>query len=218
VPPPAAPVPAPAAAAPVASVRHPSAPPPRSLVAQLGARVRGEDLIADLFEAMHDLHFARDAVEAAEFCLALSMEKLPSQAGIVHFYDIDHRDFFVACTRGPSTSKLLLRRYPNADPLLSTAMRLRRALVLASGDESEGTAADRYAELGGVRSLVVAPVMQAGRFLGAIELLNPLDGQPFTDSDGNAVTYIAEQFAEFVSTHGIVMDPERIGARRGPES
>ncbi len=48
----------------------------------------------------------------------------------------------------------------------------------------------------------MAPVMLAGRFLGAIELLNPIDGEPFTESDGNAVTYIAEQFAEFVAARG----------------
>jgi GAF domain-containing protein len=76
---------------------------------------------------------------------------------------------------------------------------------------------DRYAIIGGARSLIIAPVMDSGRFLGAIELVNPLDGQPFTESDGNAVTYIAEQFAEFVANRGVVTDPERIGARQLPE-
>jgi GAF domain-containing protein len=74
----------------------------------------------------------------------------------------------------------------------------------------------RYAALGGARSLLVAPVVHEGRFLGAIELLNPLDGQPFNESEGNALTYIAEQFAEFISSHGIVTDPERIHQRRLP--
>jgi hypothetical protein len=64
----------------------------------------------------------------------------------------------------------------------------------------------------------VAPVMVAGRSMGAVELVNPLDGQPFTESDGNAVTYIAEQFAEYVSTRGIVTDPERISSRRISEA
>ena len=56
----------------------PAAPPVQPL-----GRIHGEDLIADLFESMHDLHFARDAVDGGDFCLALAMAKLPSLAGIV---------------------------------------------------------------------------------------------------------------------------------------
>src|SRR5579872_3301180 len=196
-----------AAPAPVQYAPAPASVPP-------GSRVGGEDLIADLFESMHDLHFTRDAVEGGDFCLVTAMEKLPSQAALVHVFDISRREFLVANARGAGTETLLLRRSPEADPLLSLALRKRRAVVLAESDLGEAATVDRYAILGGARSLVVAPVMVAGRPLGAVELVNPLDGQPFTESDGNAVTYIAEQFAEFVSTRGIVTDPERISARR----
>jgi signal transduction protein with GAF and PtsI domain len=182
-------------------------------------RVRGEDLIADLFEAMHDLHFVRDALEGGEFCLTLAMEKLPSQAGIVHLYDIDRREFLITSTRGAGTGALLLRRHAESDALLSAAMRKRRAVVLADAtQQSEVSTLERYAALGGARSLMIAPVMQSGRFLGAIELLNPLDGQPYTDSEGNALSYIAEQFAEFVASVGIVTDAERISSRRMPDA
>ena len=180
--------------------------PPRS-------RIRGEDLIADLFESMHELHFLRDAVDAGDFCLSLAMEKIPSQAGIVHLYDIDRREFLVTSTRGVAASTLLLRRHDEKDALLSSAMVKRRALVIADATQGESASLERYVALGGARSLIIAPVMQSGRFLGAIELLNPLDGQPYTDAEGNAVTYIAEQFAEFVATRGIVTDPERISSR-----
>lgn len=185
------------------------------VVAAPRSRVRGEDLIADLFESMHELHFLRDAVEAGDFCLSLAMEKIPSQAGIVHLYDIDRREFLVTSTRGVAASTLLLRRHDEKDALLSSAMVKRRALVIADATEGDAAALERYVALGGAHSLIIAPVMQAGRFLGAIELLNPLDGQPFTDAEGNAVTYIAEQFAEFVATRGVVTDPERIRSRVG---
>jgi len=91
-------------------------------------------------------------------------------------------------------------------------MRKRRAVVVADATETEAATNERYVLLGGARSLIVAPVMLAGRFLGAIELVNPLDGQPFTESDGNAITYMAEQFAEFVAARGVITDPERIAA------
>jgi hypothetical protein len=176
-------------------------------------RIHGEDLIADLFESMHDLHFARDTVDGGDFCLALAMAKLPSLAGIVQLYDIDRREFVVTNTRGEGTGKLLLRRFPEGDSLLAAAMRKRSAVVVPDALQSEAMTNERYVSIGGARSLIVAPVMLSGRFLGAIELLNPIDGEPFTESDGNAVTYIAEQFAEFVASRGIVTDPERISAR-----
>jgi hypothetical protein len=178
-----------------------------------GARLRGEDLIADLFEAMHDLHFLRDAIEGGDFCLAQAMDRLPCQVGLIHLYDIDRREFVVTSAQGPGASALLLQRHAESDPMLSKAMRARKAVV-TSGDEGAMPTIDRYQSLGGARSVIAAPVMQAGRFLGAIELLNPVDGQPFTEIEGNAVMYIAEQLAEFVATRGVVTDPERIGARR----
>jgi GAF domain-containing protein len=164
---------------------------------------------------MHDLHFLRDAVEGGDFCLMLAMEKLPSQAGIVHVYDINRREFLVTNTRGPAALPLLLLRHPEDEPMLAAAMKARRALVVPDAAGSEAATIERYVTIGGAHSLIVAPMMQSGRFLGAIELVNPVDGQPFTEPEGNAVMYIADQLAEFVGTRGIVTDSERIAARRG---
>jgi|GEM_PF-457908 len=175
-----------------------------------GRRVPGEELIAILFEAMHDLHFLSDAVEGAEFCLGLAMEKLPSRAGFVHFYDVNAREFLVACALGHGADALLMKRHPVSDPLLLGAMRKRAALVLGDATRTDDAFVERFELLGGARSLVVAPVMNGGRVLGAIELMNPLDGQPFTEDEGNAMTYMGEQFADFVSSHGIVLDAQRI--------
>ena len=201
---------APSFARPVASQPVPPAP---VTSGRPSARIYGEDLIADLFESMHDLHFSRDAVEGGDFCLQLAMAKLPSLAGIVQLYDINHREFLVTNTRGEGTETLLLRRYPETDALLAAAMRKRRAVVIGNAVESEAATNERYVAIGGARSLIIAPVMQAGRFLGAIELVNPIDGEPFSESDGNAVSYIAEQLAEFVAARGVVTDPERISLR-----
>jgi hypothetical protein len=210
------PAPAPVAPAPVVAPHRP--PSAGNLNAAPRGRLRSEDLIADLFEAMHDLHFVRDAVEGGDFCLALAMEKLPSQFGIVHLYDIDKREFLVTNVRGAGTSKLLMRRHPENDAVLLAAMRNRVALVIADAAQSDAAALERYALIGGARSIIVAPVLQHGRFLGAIEILNPLDGQPFTEHEGSSLSYIAEQFAEYISSHGIVTDPERINARQLPEA
>ena len=174
--------------------------------------MNGDELIADLFESMHDLHFLRDAVEGGDFCLALALEKLPAHTGIVHLYDIDKREFIITSTRGTITESLLLRRHAESDPLLSAAMRKRRTVVVPDAAQGDAVGLERYSAMGGAKSVMIAPVMQSGRFLGAIELVNPLDGAPWTEDDGNALSYIGEQYAEFVAARGVVTDPERITA------
>ena len=197
----------------------PQAPPsqPRrssaSRVRTPGSRLRDEDLIADLFEAMGDLFFLRDAIEAGDFCLTQIMERLPCHLGLVHLYDIDRREFVITNGQGTGARELLLRRHPESEALLSKAMRGRSALII-DASRSEPPTVARFQALGPVKSIVVAPATQSGRFLGAIELFNPLDGLPFTELEGNAVMYVAEQLAEYVATHGVVTDPDRVVARR----
>jgi hypothetical protein len=180
----------------------------------LKARLRGDELIADLFEVMHDLQFLRDAVEGAEFCLALALEKMPAHGGIVHLFDIDRREFVITCAGGAGGESLLLQRCAESDPVLSAAMRKHRPLVFADAQTSRDVRSiGRYAALGGAISLIVAPVQLGGRFLGAIELLNPVDDGPFTDDDGHALSYIAEKLAAFVGEHGIQIDRDQPAER-----
>ncbi|HSO35649.1 MAG TPA: GAF domain-containing protein [Labilithrix sp.] len=170
-------------------------------------RVSGDELITSLFESMHDLHFLRDALDGGQFCLALATEVLPARAALIHFFDVEKREWVVACTRGKETQRLLTMRSPDGDEILREAARKRRALVVPNASHAS---ADRYRQIGGGRSLIVAPIMQAGRALGALEIINPLDGMPFTEDEGNAMTYIAEQFAEYLGSRGIVLDRDRI--------
>jgi GAF domain-containing protein len=170
-------------------------------------RVSGDELITSLFESMHDLHFLRDALDGGQFCLALATEVLPARAGIIHFFDIEKREWVVACTRGKDMGRLLTMRAPENDEILRECARKRRALVVP---DAAHVTSERYRQLNGARSLIAAPIMQAGRALGALEIINPLDGMPFTEDEGNAMTYIAEQFAEYLGSRGIVLDRERI--------
>ena len=158
---------------------------------------------------MHDLHFLRDALDGGQFCLALATEVLPARAALIHFFDIEKREWVIACTRGKDTSKLLATRASETDELLREAARKRRAVVLP---DASMAAAARYSAIGGTKSLIVAPIMQAGRALGALEIINPLDGNPFDEGEGNAMTYIAEQFAEYLGSRSIVLDKARIQA------
>jgi GAF domain-containing protein len=181
-------------------------------------RVRGDEIIAVLFEEMHDLHFARDSIEGGDFCLGLLLDKLPSRGGLIHFYDLTAREYVVVCSNGNGAEKLLLRRHPPTDPLLSAAMRKRGAVVINDAATNDAAFVERFEALGGARSVMIAPIMLGGRALGAIEIINPLDGGPYSDDEGHALQYMAEQLAEFVSSHGLVLDPARIQKQRQPSA
>lgn len=189
-------------------------PPPRSATpssmripaAKPGGRVSGDELIGALFEAMHDLHFLRDAIEGAEFCLQLANEAIPSRASFAHFYDMEKREYVLVRTRGRDTKDLVGKRHLEGEPLLAAAVKARRAVVRGADDAMS----NRYTAVGGAKSLVVAPVFVAGRALAVLEIVNALDGAPFTQDEANAMNYIAEQFAEFLSSRGVVLDQARI--------
>jgi hypothetical protein len=210
--------PPPAAAAPTAAAASSEATPapaaPVSTPLPPRRRLVGEELIADLFEAMHDLHFLRDPNEGADFVLSLLMDKLPSHAGLVHFYDIDTREFVVVRSVGPGAGNVRGSRTSEKESVVADAMRKRRSVVI--GDtRAEGTELGaRWSKLDlEVHSLVCAPVELAGRFLGLLELCNPRDGAAFGEGDGHALTYIGEQFAEFLAARTIVIEPKSVRPR-----
>ena len=177
---------------------------------EAGRRVTGDDLIGELFEACGDLQFARDSLEGADFVLNLALEKLPSEVGMVSLFDINRREFVVVRQAGGPRS-VVLSRLPERAGLAHAAMRKKAAIVVADARKEPRALDDRFRSLGvEQRSLMVAPVEQSGRYLGLIELLNPVDGRAFTESDGNALTYIGEQFAEFVAERGLLVDPETV--------
>ena len=68
----------------------------------------------------------------------------------MHLYDIDRREYVVACVAGTGPDTLLNRRTAENEPLFANAMRKRRALVFADARSEESTAsAERFVLLGG---------------------------------------------------------------------
>jgi len=87
------------------------------------------------------------------------------------------------------------------------------ALLVRAFDAMESVAveATRPDALHGARFHVVcpthgvlcAPAQFDGRYLGAIELVDPTRTAEFTDADRHAMTYVGERFAEFLSERNI---------------
>lgn len=66
-------------------------------------RRAGEDLIGELFETMHDLHFMQGVADGAEFILAAVESIVPCDGVLIHVFDINTRQFVVVRAKGPGT-------------------------------------------------------------------------------------------------------------------
>jgi hypothetical protein len=184
--------------------------PPPPAPARRGPRVSGDELIADLFQDMHELDFCTDSVDAATFTLSLAMDKLESDIGIVHLYDIDRREFVVVRAAGPGTGVLARLRTSEADPLAAEALRSRGAVILPDAANDPRAIGGRWDALRTALGQPLACIAtiraaQGGRFLGLIELGYRHTAGGFAEGDEHALSYIAERFTEFVAAHGVML-------------
>ncbi len=205
---PQVPVPAAVAAVPSSSATETGS---RSRV--LGRRRAGEDLISDLFDRMHELHFERDIPHGAEFALTALLEVVPCASAIVQVFDINTRQFVVVRARGDGLSHAVLVRTPDADPLIGEVMRRGRSRAYRTeGDVRFGNGRWSHAKQA-PRQVLCGPVRQGGRYLGLIEIADPQGGAPFHETEINAIDYICEQFADFIASRPVVLEPDVVLAR-----
>lgn len=174
------------------------------------ARLAPDELIAELFETIHEVHWLEDSIAGAEFVLSVAIGKLPSAIGVIQFYDMQKRELVIVRAHG-ADQRALLHRTSDQDLLIGDIARRRRPLIMGDATNDERAKASRFGLFESpIVSWVGAPIVNQGRFLGVIELANPLDDLPFTEAEGNALAYMGQQLGELIGERGIVLDPERI--------
>ncbi len=184
---------------------HPDTPSQKQRVVSQ-RRADGEELISELFETMHELHFMPDLVSGCEFTLDVLKRSIPSEGVLLQIYDINRREFVVVRAEGKAPRDSLLHRTPDSDALLKDILRAPRARRFA---EASALDAPRWRALQTTpKSALVGPVRQGGRYLGVVELCNPEGGGEYFDTEVNALDYICEQLAEFVAGRPVVLDPD----------
>jgi len=161
--------------------------------------------MTEIFEAMHDLHFLRDSLDGAEFLLELLFDKVPSRVTLIHLYNINSKEFVVVKARSPSPS-VLGSKAAEGQGLVGAVVRSGRGLVLDDASSDTRWSRERYQTAGHTpKRIMVVPVRHGQRFLGAIELADHVDENPYNEGELNAVTYIAEQYGEFVAERGVTL-------------
>ena len=180
----------------------------------VGRRRAGEDLISELFELMHELHFMRDVAAGAEFVLSVLDEVLPCEGALIHVFDINTSHFVVVRAKGPNARDVLLQRMSDQDPFAVAVMRGSRALSVKDAANDPRFTGPRWRAVGvAPRAALCGAVQQGGRYLGLLELVNPQGGTPFHQSELNALDYICEQFADFLSKKPITLGADVVLAR-----
>lgn len=169
------------------------------------------DLVSELFDKMHELSFCAGVTEGADFILEVASRMIPAKYCLIHVFDINVGDFVLVRAKGENYERALLSRIPDREPWIATIMR-RPVPTRLKGDVASQP---RWRMLGAVLANAVAvPVHMGGRYLGLIELADPADGGEFFENEVNALSYIAERFAEFLANRPIVLDPEVVLSNR----
>jgi GAF domain-containing protein len=174
-------------------------------------RRAGEDLIGELFETMHDLHFMRGVADGAEFVLAAVDSVVPCDGVLIQVFDINTQKFVVVRAKGPGAMQVLLHRTPDTDPFVHAVMRRAGSVAIQDTEKEPRVLGPRWEALGvKPQRALCAPVRQGGRYLGLLEVANPLGDAPFHQTEQNAIDYVCVQFAEFLANRPIVLDPDVI--------
>jgi hypothetical protein len=162
---------------------------------------------------MRDLAFFETPVEAASFCLATALTILPSLGGVALLRDPGEGGYVVVYARGPRASDVVRLRVLEGDAAIGAAMAAGRPVALEYG--SEAPAPERHAAFGDPWTALVAAVQGEERCIGALELVDPLDGRTLGESGRHALATIARHLADFLRGREIVVHrafaPEQVG-------
>lgn len=193
------------------SVR-PSVPPPlpprriSGRVPIAAYRSGSDTAVTNLCERLSRLEAELDALSAVRLCLDVLARVIPCRAMLAHSFDAARREFVVVHARGESAESMVLERHPCDDPLLRVAMPAGRPFVWTDLRRAPVNKLARYTELPSVKTVMVCPVATGARWLGAIELVDPLNCRPFQTQDVLDAKYVADRYARFAIARGIVVD------------
>lgn len=179
--------------------------PPRARKQLPAPRASHPEIVDHVFSTLRDLSFFETAVEAAAFCVCVAMKAIPSLAGLALLRDEEQGGYVVVYARGPRGYAVVRTRVPEDDPAIAAALARGGPLSIEYADDRRPPA--RHASFGDPWTALLAPVQGSERCMGAIELVDPIDGRSKSlgDADRQALATVAQHLADFVRTHSLVV-------------
>jgi len=184
--------------------RRSSVPPPlpaRARKPMPTPRASHPEIVDHVFSTLRDLSFFETAVEAAAFCVCVAVKAIPSLAGLALLRDEQEGGYVVVYARGPRGYAVVRTRVPEDDPVIAAALTHGGPHSIEWG-QGPGTP-QRHAEFGEPWTVMTAPVQAEERCMGAIELVDPLDGKSLGAADRQALATVATHLADFLRSHRV---------------
>ncbi len=178
-------------AAPAPAPRTPAPPRPR----------RAADVLAELFERTGELDPQADRASGLGFLLDLAMETAECEAGSVLVSRLGARELEFAVGRGPRSQEIvrLGLTVPEGRGIAGFCVREKVAVAVADAARDPRFHAAISRAIGSeTRSILCAPIANAGHVLGAIEVLDKRGGRAFDAVDLAAVSYLAHAAARLL--------------------
>lgn len=163
-----------------------------------------EDMLADVFERVQEIHGKKTVEEALYFVLDLALEKVPADAGSVFRADSGSGDLTFAAARGPAAKELLASKLtvPAGEGIAGFCSTEGVSVALSDVQKDPryyATIANKVDYT--TKSIVCSPMMTHGRSFGCIQLLNRKAGSNFAEHEVGLVSYLAHQAALYLNDY-----------------
>ena len=169
-----------------------------------------ENILEDIFLEIQSIHESDMSMEdAVNFVMDLAMEKVPAESGAVLFADVSGQELYFATARGPKAQEVMDFRVPMGQGLAGFCAHEGVTISISDAQSDPRffksiSEALHYPTV----SIACAPIEFEGRVYGCIELINRKNGTTFSSNEANALTYIGNQFAQYVNR--LIMAREKI--------
>jgi hypothetical protein len=168
----------------------------------LPARVNIEDMLAEIFERVQNIHAKPSVDDALGFILDLALEKVPADSGSIFRADYATGDLSFAVARGPKARELLSSKIviPAGNGIAGFCQMEGVSLAISDVDKDPrhySAVADKVDYE--VTSLACAPMMTHGRSFGCIQLINKKASHTFADHEIGVLSYLAHQAALYLN-------------------
>lgn len=165
-------------------------------------RVNVEDILAEVFERVQEIHSKASADDALAFVLDLALEKVPAESGSVFRADYATGDLSFAVARGPKAKELLSAKIivPAGTGIAGFCSQEGVSLAISDVDKDPRHYRAVVEKVDyDITSMACAPMMTHGRSFGCVQLLNKKGSHSFADHEIGIISYLAHQAALYLN-------------------